>query len=133
MQLFTDGGARGNPGPGAAGAVIFDEKGTLVAEKGLFLGTCTNNEAEYLALKLGIDLAIENKIDELNCNLDSELVVKQLNGQYKVKNERLEVLFKEVKLLVVKFSKITFTHIPRTKNKHADQIVNTVLDSTMTQ
>ena len=98
MNLFTDGGARGNPGPGAIGVVFKDDGGKIVFELGKYLGKCTNNEAEYEALITGLETAIEKKYSELTCHLDSELVVKQLNGLYKVKNERLKVLFNKANL-----------------------------------
>jgi len=129
MILNTDGGARGNPGPGAAGAVLKDDAGNVIKEVGKYLGVSTNNEAEYQALILGLTLATELKVRELVCKLDSELVVNQLNGFYKVKNEKLGVLFKTVKNLQKNFSSIKFVHIPRTQNKEADALVNATLDT----
>jgi len=129
MILNTDGGARGNPGPGAAGAVLKDDAGNVIKEVGKYLGVSTNNEAEYQALILGLTLATELKVHELICKLDSELVVNQLNGFYKVKNEKLGVLFKTVKNLQKNFSSIKFVHIPRTQNKEADALVNATLDT----
>ena len=126
--LHTDGGARGNPGPGASGMVLTNSKGELVKEKGEFLGVCTNNEAEYKALTSGIILALEFGVDELDCYLDSELVVKQLKGLYKVKNPGLGSLFIRVKQLEMKFKKITYAHVKRELNKQADKIVNDILD-----
>ena len=126
--LHTDGGARGNPGPGAAGIVLTNAEGGLIEEKGEFLGVCTNNEAEYKALTLGMTIALELGVDELDCYLDSELVVKQLKGLYKVKNLGLSALFIKVKQLETKFKRITYTHIKRELNKQADKIVNEILD-----
>lgn len=129
MNLFTDGGARGNPGPGALGVVIKDSKGKKVFELGKYLGECTNNEAEYEALIAGLEAAKERNYSDLTCFLDSELVVKQLTGEYKVKNTRLKVYFDKVKKLSQNFKNITFKHVPRTKNAEADALVNKVLDS----
>jgi ribonuclease HI len=129
MFLNTDGGARGNPGPGALGAVIFDSLGKTVFETGVYLGTCTNNEAEYQALLTGLQAALEKNFLEITCRLDSELVVKQLKGEYKVKNERLTIFYKKVKELEKKFKSISYKHIPRTQNKEADALVNQVLDT----
>lgn len=128
MILNTDGGARGNPGPGAIGVVIKNAKGEVVFELGRYLGVCTNNEAEYKALEAGMQSALEKKFADLTCNLDSELVVKQLNGEYKVKNDRLQILYKKIKELEKKFEKISYHHVPRAKNKEADALVNKVLD-----
>lgn len=127
--LFTDGGARGNPGPGAIGVVLKDEAGELVYEASQYIGPSTNNEAEYKALLHGLQVVKQKEFDEVSCNLDSELVVKQLNGQYKVKNENLKILFDEIKKLQLEMPNITFTHIPREKNKLADKLVNNALDN----
>lgn len=132
MKLHTDGGARGNPGPAAAGAVLSTDNGDVIKERGIYLGICTNNEAEYDALKLGLELALSESVTDITCYLDSELVVKQLKGEYKVKNERLQRKFIEINSIAKKFSSITYTHVPRKENKAADRIVNDVLDSSVT-
>jgi ribonuclease HI len=129
IYLYTDGGARGNPGPGAIGIVLKDSNRKTIMEMGKYLGTCTNNEAEYRALIEGLTLCKEKKADEITCHLDSELIVKQLKGQYKVKNQRLRVLFDKIKNLETKFSTVSYIHIPREKNVEADALVNEVLDS----
>lgn len=130
MILNTDGGARGNPGPSAAGIVLRDDKGNILIEQGKYLGTGTNNEAEYQAIIFGLETAYKtNPNDSLTCILDSELVVNQLKGLYKVKNQRLAVLFKKTKDLEAKFKKVEYGHVLRTANKEADAIVNNVLDS----
>ena len=126
--LYTDGGARGNPGPAAAGAVIKDENSKIIEMKGKYLGVSTNNVAEYSALILGLEIAKTHNITELDCFLDSELIVNQLKGMYKVKNEGLKELFAKVKLLESSFDKITYAHIKRDLNKDADAVVNKVLD-----
>lgn len=130
MVLSTDGGARGNPGPSAAGIVLHDDKGNVLLKQGKYLGIGTNNEAEYQAIIFGLKTAYEtNPNGSLICILDSELVVNQLRGAYKVKNQRLALLYKEAKELEVKFKKVEYKHVLRTKNKEADAIVNNVLDS----
>ena len=129
MKLFTDGGSRGNPGPGAIAAVIKDLENQIVHDEGKFIGTCTNNEAEYKALIMGLENASTLKITELACFLDSELVVKQLNGAYKVRHENIIPLFQQVVSLKKNFKSITFTHVARAQNKDADKLVNQVLDS----
>lgn len=133
--MFTDGGARGNPGPAAAGVVIKakisanDVDFALVEQLGLFLGHCTNNEAEYQALILGLEKLLSLGATEVVCNLDSELVVKQLNGQYKVKNANMQAFVERVNKLKKDFTQISFVHVPREKNKEADKLVNEVLDA----
>jgi ribonuclease HI len=129
MYLNTDGGARGNPGPAALGVVISNHSGTSVFELGKNLGKCTNNEAEYQALITGLELALEKGYLELVCRLDSELVVRQLKGEYKVKHARLSIYYKKVKGLEKKFKSISYKHIPRTQNMEADALVNQVLDA----
>ncbi len=128
FKLFTDGGARGNPGPAAIGAVIQDTKGNVIAEISEYIGTATNNYAEYSALMKGLARARALGCSEIACFLDSELVVKQLNGQYKVKNKDLAKLFIHIHNVRLKFKKITFSAIPREKNKLADKLVNQALD-----
>ncbi len=126
--MYTDGGARGNPGPAATGIIIKNEDRKIISRAGAYLGVATNNEAEYIALIQGLTLAEEKGFDELSCLLDSELVVNQLNGVYKVKNERIKVYFGQVRDLSKKFKFVSFTHIVRSQNKEADAIVNKVLD-----
>ncbi len=125
---FTDGGARGNPGPAGIGAVLYDEKKKMVAEFSRYLGETTNNQAEYRALIMAIEKAKEQGADELECFLDSELVVKQLNREYKVKNQELAPLFLKIHNLSLGFKKITFHHVPREKNKEADRLANEAMD-----
>ena len=130
MILNTDGGARGNPGPSAAGIVLRSNEGNMLLKRGKYLGIGTNNEAEYQAIIFGLETAHKtNPNDSLTCVLDSELVVNQLKGTYKVKNQRLTVLYKEAKELATKFKKVEYKHVLRTRNKEADTIVNNVLDS----
>lgn len=128
VKLFTDGGARGNPGPAAGAAILYDNEGNVICKGSEYYGTATNNQAEYKALMLGLTLAIEKNISYIAAFLDSELVVKQLNGQYKVKDSALASLFSAVKNLESKFSSVTYSHVPRSQNKEADLLVNTELD-----
>lgn len=128
MIINTDGGSRGNPGPGACGAVLKDRNGNIVAQKGKFLGVCTNNEAEYQGLILGLETAVEMGADNAEVLMDSELVVKQLKGEYRVKNAKLFPLYQQVKALEQKIGEVFYRAIPREQNKLADAMVNKVLD-----
>ncbi len=126
--IFSDGGARGNPGPAGIGAVLYDENKKIVSEISQYLGETTNNQAEYRALIAALKEAKRLKAEELACYLDSELVVKQLNREYKIKNKDLAPLFLEVYNLSLSFKKISFTHIPREKNTVADSLANKAMD-----
>ncbi|MBN2885015.1 ribonuclease HI family protein [Patescibacteria group bacterium] len=128
LIIHSDGGARGNPGPAGIGACLHDEAGNLQAEVSLFLGIATNNQAEYKALLAGLEKALELKAEEVECYLDSELVVKQINHEYKVKNKELAPLFLQVYNISTKFKKTKFIHIPREQNKMADQLANDAMD-----
>lgn len=125
---FSDGGARGNPGPAGIGAVLYDENKKIIAEVSEYLGETTNNQAEYRALLAALKKAASLKATELICYLDSELVVKQLNREYKVKNKDLAPLFLEVYNLSLSFQKIIFKHIPREQNSVADRLANEAMD-----
>jgi len=127
--LFTDGGSRGNPGPAAAGIFLCTPDKSFVKEVGVYLGKGTNNEAEYKALLIGLKTAAKYSAKNLVCFLDSELLVKQLNGVYKMKNKRLKVFFDEIKMLEKGFEVVNYKHVPREKNKKADSLVNEVLDN----
>lgn len=136
MRLYADGGSRGNPGPAASGYVIFDlsedgETGERIFEHGEFLGDATNNHAEYMAIILGVTKAKELGAEYLDVRLDSELAVKQLNGEYKVKNENLARLFVQLYNLRQKFHTIKFSHVRREFNKEADAMVNKALDQAL--
>lgn len=128
LITYTDGGARGNPGPAGIGAVIYNEKYGVIAEISRYLGVATNNQAEYQALIAAFKKAKELGATELDCYLDSELVVKQLRHEYKVKNKDLAPLFLTVYNLALNFQKITYTHIPREKNQAADKLANEAMD-----
>lgn len=124
--LHTDGGARGNPGPAGIGAVL--EFGGRKHEFKKYIGETTNNQAEYQALVLGLEKAKNFGVEEIDCLLDSELVVKQLNREYKVKDKDLAVQFVKVWNLAQGFKKIIFKHVFREDNKEADRLVNEAID-----
>jgi ribonuclease HI len=130
MKLIThtDGGSRGNPGPAATGIVIKDLEGKVVAAYGEYLGVQTNNVAEYSALLSALTKAKELGATEVDCILDSELVVKQMRREYKVKEPTLQKLYLKIHNLTTQFKKVTFTHTLRAGNKEADAEVNKVLD-----
>lgn len=127
--LHADGGSRGNPGPSASGFVIQNDTGTVVAEKGVFLGVTTNNQAEYQALKLGLEEARRLGCSKLEVFMDSMLVVNQMNGRYKVKNSDLLAIHRSIQQLKSTFQQCTISYVPRERNKAADAIVNQVLDA----
>jgi ribonuclease HI len=127
-RLYTDGGSRGNPGPSAAAYVICNLDDNVVEKTGKYLGVITNNQAEYLGLVSGLERAKELMIPELKVFMDSELVINQMNGFYKVKNVDLAPYYKKATELAKSFEKITFSHVPRELNKTADSEVNRILD-----
>lgn len=127
LAIYTDGGSRGNPGPSAIGA-IFYKGNSKISEYGEFIGDATNNEAEYKALIMALLKAKALKAQTIRCFLDSELVVKHLNRQYRIKDEKIIPLFIKIWNLMFDFEKVTFSHIPREKNKEADTLVNKILD-----
>jgi ribonuclease HI len=135
ITLHTDGGARGNPGPAGAGAVLTDANGKVLKEASLYLGHKTNNYAEYAAVVLGLELAAKQfgkpqcKNLSIDARLDSELVQKQLSGEYQIKEESLFPLFIKIhNLRVSTFPHVTFTHVPREQNQHADRLANEAMD-----
>lgn len=127
-RLFTDGASRGNPGQAGAGAVLLDTAGQELAARSLYLGQCTNNVAEYRALLLGLAMALEQGCGQLEIRLDSELIVRQLQGRYQVKHEALKPLFQEVKKLLAQLENWSVAHVPRAENKRADQLANQGID-----
>jgi len=127
-RLFTDGAARGNPGPAGAGAVIVSPDGHIVAKIGKFLGDSTNNVAEYMGLILGLKRAKAMGIKELEVLSDSELLVRQLNGEYAVKADHLLPLHLEAQALLKAFPEIALRHIPREENAQADAMSNRAID-----
>jgi ribonuclease HI len=127
--LFADGGSRGNPGPAASGAVLYAEGGEVLQEIGTYLGVATNNVAEWTALLEGLKAAVALGVDEIAVRMDSELVVKQLSGAYRVKHPGLIPLHAQAKSLLRKFARVDVRHIPRKQNAAADAVVNQVLDA----
>ncbi len=126
--IYSDGGARGNPGPAGIGAVIYDDSKKEIATVSKFIGRATNNQAEYLALIEALKKAKELNIVDLQVYLDSELIVKQINREYKVKNKDLAPLFLQVHNLSMSFGKISFSHVRREENKRADELANLAMD-----
>jgi ribonuclease HI len=126
--LFADGGSRGNPGPAASGAVLLDPEGELLEERWLYLGVATNNLAEWNALLIGLEAAVDRGIRSLAIRLDSELVVKQLRGEYRVKHVALQPLHRRAQRLLRSFERVDLRHVPRKQNVLADRLVNRVLD-----
>ena len=129
--LYTDGASRGNPGLAGAGFLVLDEKGALLDEGKTFLGERTNNEAEYDALIAGLKLARRLGCLEVEARADSQLMVRQLTGQYRVKNKRLIPLVLEVKKLAAAFAKVNYYHVPRAENAQADKLANQAIDEAL--
>jgi ribonuclease HI len=126
--LFADGGSRGNPGPAASAAVLLDPSGEPLAEIGAYLGVATNNVAEWTALLLGLEAAAKHGVSRLKVRLDSELVVKQLCGEYRVKHAALQPLHRRAQQLLRGFAEVDVRHVPRKENALADALVNRLLD-----
>ncbi len=128
IELFVDGGSRGNPGPSGGGFVIF-KNGKLVGKGREFFGFLTNNQAEYLALRAALREAYRLFGDApLSCHMDSQLVVEQMNGHYKVKKPHLKPLFTEIRRIADQFKSFSITHIPREENYLADHLANQAMD-----
>jgi ribonuclease H / adenosylcobalamin/alpha-ribazole phosphatase len=128
-RLSTDGGARGNPGPAAYGYVLEADDGTILAAHGETIGVATNNVAEYRALIAGLEKAIEVGVDELEVVSDSELLVKQMKGEYRVKNENLRPLAVQASRLARQVGRVRWTLVRREHNELADRLVNEALDA----
>jgi ribonuclease HI len=128
-RLFTDGGARGNPGPAAYGFVLEADDGTILAAEGAAIGIATNNVAEYSGLIAGLRRALELAVPEVEVVSDSELMVKQMRGEYRVKNAALRELFGEATRLARQLSKVEYRHVRRAQNELADRLVNEALDA----
>lgn len=131
LRIFTDGGARGNPGPAGIGVSIcdLDAKGKEIETISEFIGDATNNQAEYLAALEGLRVAQKLGAKTVEVMMDSELVVKQMKREYKVKNVELAKLFLQVTNLCHAFERVTFRHIPRAQNARADELVNKAIDA----
>lgn len=126
--LRCDGGSRGNPGPGALGYILADPRGEVVESRGEYIGPVTNNVAEYRALIAGLEAAVRHGASEVVVHMDSELVVRQMNGQYRVKHEGLKPLYAEATRAAEKLTRVTFTSVRREDNDGADALVNAALD-----
>jgi len=128
-RLSTDGGSRGNPGPAAYGYVLETDDGTVLDARGETIGVATNNVAEYSGLLAGLTAALDRGVEELEVVSDSELLVKQMRGEYKVKNETLRDLVDDAHALARRLGKVTYTAVRREHNDLADALVNDALDA----
>jgi ribonuclease HI len=128
-RLFTDGGSRGNPGPAAFGYVLEATDGTVLAAHGETIGVATNNVAEYRALLAGLAAATNAGVDELEVVSDSELLVKQMRGEYKVKNPALRELWEQAQRSAARLGRVSYAAVRREHNELADRLVNDALDS----
>ena len=128
-KLFTDGGSRGNPGPAAYAFVLEAEDGTVLDARGEAIGVATNNVAEYSALVAGLRRAVEAGVGELEVVSDSELLVKQMRGEYRVKNKALQAYFLDASRLARQIHRVTYTAVRREHNVLADSLVNEALDA----
>ena len=127
--LHTDGGARGNPGPAGIGAVLKNDSGEVVGEIAESIGDATNNIAEYSALIAGLELALTKDVTELDVYMDSQLLVSQLKGEWKIKNDRLRHLAVKARSLLGRFERYTLNHVPREENSDADKLANQGMDA----
>jgi len=130
VTIYTDGAARGNPGPAAIGATIKDETGNLITSVSRRIGITTNNQAEYRAIIAALEKAISLGAKHVVLKSDSELAVKQINGRYKIKNSALRPLYQEVVKLTGSLESVTVSHVPRARNAEADALANKALDET---
>jgi formyltetrahydrofolate-dependent phosphoribosylglycinamide formyltransferase len=128
MILYTDGGSRGNPGPGAAAYILKDPSGKTLSGKAFFIPQATNNVAEYTAVVCGLEAALAAGSTQIELMCDSELIIRQIHGQYKVKSDNLRELFVQVMELLASFQSWKAIHIPREKNEQADQLANGAMD-----
>ncbi len=131
LSLFTDGACRGNPGNGGAGAVLVGKNGEVVSTAKRFLGHCTNNIAEYQALILGLGEALGRGATAISIYLDSELIVRQIQGVYRVKNPTLKPLMADVRALLDRFDTWQVAHVPRSENAVADKLANEAIDEAL--
>jgi len=131
VKIFADGGSRGNPGPSASGFVVMDMEDNVLVDKGVYLGVTTNNQAEYTALKLGLEEARKMNAREIEVYMDSLLVVNQMKGIFKIKNRELWPIHQAIQDLLKDFKQVSFSHVPREFNKLADAAVNRAMDEHM--
>ena len=129
IKLYADGGSRGNPGPSASGYVLLDSQDNIIEKSGVYLGITTNNQAEYHALKVGLEQAQKLGVRTVHVFMDSLLVVNQMKGVFKVRNRDLWPVHQSIKDMLGNFEKVIFTHVPRELNKLADAEVNETLDA----
>ena len=131
LKIYSDGASRGNPGPSAIAFIIMNEYGEILTKKAKYVGVKTNNQAEYLSLSSALDLASKISTEKVTCRLDSKLVVNQLNGEYKVKDQELMILWKKLNKFKEKFQKTVFIYVPRTDRyiKMVDLLANQTLDT----
>jgi ribonuclease HI len=129
LIIYADGAARGNPGPAGIGVVIEDERGRVLKEVSQFVGQKTNNQAEYMALIQGLEAAVEYQADAVQLRLDSELLVRQLRGEYKVKSPLLKPLRNQVQRLLARYKVVGIEHIERQYNRAADRLANQAIDA----
>ncbi len=132
ITAYFDGGSRGNPGPAGYGASIVDDDTTVLAELSGALGTATNNVAEYHGLIAALQWAADHDITALKVKGDSLLLIEQMRGNYKVKNEGLRPLYHRARMLVMQIGDVSFEHVPREKNKDADRLSNVGMDANRT-
>lgn len=126
--IYTDGASRGNPGPAALGLQVFNSEKNLIHEEGVYLKQGTNNFAEYSAVVYALELAVKNQVQELHLFSDSELLIQQLKGKYRVKSPNIKPLFQKCLTLIKSIPKTHFQHIPREQNVAADRLANRALD-----
>ncbi len=131
LTLFSDGAARGNPGPAGAGAVLKAADGAIVARVGKFLGVQTNNVAEYEGVLIGLQRALDMGVRVVHVRADSLLVISQLRGEWKIKNEGLKPLYEQAKRMLRQFERVTLQHVPRAQNSDADEMSNRAIDERM--
>lgn len=129
VKINIDGGSRGNPGPGASAYVIKTPEGKLLAQEGHFLTHCTNNHAEFTALKRAAQACLQLGATELDIRSDSLLLVKQYLGEYKIKNQNLKELIDQIRQITEKFKSVHIQHVPREQNKEADALANKAMDA----
>lgn len=128
LIIYCDGGSRGNPGPAGLGAVIYDKDKNILVEISEYLGVTTNNQAEYRAVLKAIEKAKDLKASHLNFYLDSELIVKQMSGEYRVKNKDLLPIYTKIRQHILEFKEVNFFHVRRENNKEADRLANLAMD-----
>ena len=128
VEIYIDGGSRGNPGPAGIGVVILDERGKKIKDIAKYIGETTNNIAEYNALLYGLEEALIIRADEILINMDSELVAKQLSGDYRVKDSNIKPLFERALNMLKSFKGFEIKHIKREKNKEADKLLNKAIN-----